>query len=1782
MFSIKLNKWVYLRIAGLLLTVIMAAVFFFFRSKEVSGRRERGLEVTAQPGGELRDIPGEMSFYFSRSFVGAEGIGIPADSMGNYIEIDPPSPASGIWASERRFEMRFLKNPLPEVRYDIKMKRLPLMIEAPKMPTYKFWFATPKFGLNSIVLKSVVNEMAQITICFNYPPETDNIERFIEIRDSKKQNVKISNVRIVNEHQLIITVPVASAPQQYAVTVKKGLKSKLGVSLRDETEKLIPVGFKTGPMTVENARAEEIDEGFMLSFRMSAMATHDGELEIYEDNLVDLVVIDPEIDYQVTASNAGVFVTADFMPDKSYKVTLKAGVSSLTGDILQQDYTQEFTMPKRKEKLQFVYRGRYFGKNGAWNLPLKVSQFPEVTIDVIYMPPENVLFWHLKEYGNTRNISNLGEAVVTGYKVTLENGAKEQVADIDLRELIKDLHKGLYLIEASGRNKSKYGSDRVAVVISDISLIAKWNDRTIFIWAMNSATLKPESGVDIEVRSSKNFLAGKGSTDNGGFCAIPVLKEGRDPYVIFAQKGNEWTYAHVSSLRLPMEAYDVSGESPDAPYNAYLYPERDLYRPGEEVKFGVLVREKGTYRGLAIPVRVNVRDPQGRDYLSLSGTTDNCGLREFRFPTAPSSPTGKYMLQLVIGDRTIYSSHVMVETFVPERMRAEQKFSEKPDIYKKINMKINAEFLFGAPASDEEYTIKLRAEETPMAVSGYYGYFFGRVPFGKDKAPSWESETESGSLDSKGKAEVDFLVGSSIKFDQPVRLRSLLTVTEGGSGRVTSRMTEKMAYTRPFYIGIKPTGSRIAAGVPMEVKGILLGQDHSLYTGKAKLYYRVYRLSYYYNYGYDDDYYYDDYYWSARVNKLPVTSKKQVTVADGKFSFNFTPNTNYNDYLVEVVDEGNGTVSQAKISGWGWWYGGEEKVQSPEVIPIRLDKKEYDAGDEVKVEALVPFDGNVLWTVELDTVYITEWSQAKGEVASWSFKVPKGVSTVYVSALLVRSGGNYMVQRGFGVQRVRIRPASLKLDMTLETPDKIKPGEELTVKVRTGGQFKGTIAVVDEGILQITDFQTPDPFSGILRDLRLYINSAESFGWIMKKFMDRTGGDFAAREKEFPEARFARIVSSWSGILESGRDGVIIYKVKIPEYNGKLRVMAVGASDSRFGSCQADVIVKSDVIVTPTIPRFMYTGDEFSFPVTLINTTSTSRSVSLSVTPKGFSVKGDRKASVALKAQEKVTQWVECIAGEDPGSLEMTIDASTQGMSYKDQFTIPLYPSVPFITETEYHDIKSGGKLDLKEYFNDWYPRAHQARVMVSVLPGLSRLNHFQYVIHYPYGCIEQTSTSTLVLLRLSSLLPAIAPEIEKEKYTSMVNHGINRLVSMQTISGGFAYWPGNSEPCNWGSGYAALVLLEARKAGFVVPEGALNAALNYLDAMPEKSGLIYYVLARGGVLQKKPEAVDRVITLAQKGGYNALGMLWAAGTAFESGRTEQAKSILRAALSRTPENTRRYSDDFYSRMQYDGIKLYMIENIEPGTEAEKQAVLQVSQDLSGKWSWYYSTQDLAWNLLSLGLYADKHPAGGQLGELRMNGKVQKPRDQKAVTSWTLSNPGNSGEIEIKSLSGSDLFVSIENKGFSKTRRAFEASSTGLVIEKTLLSYSGSAVTSARQGDILLMKIAVKTVSGYYDNVAVEASLPGGLEIENPRLGRGDLPQWTSDSRNMWMPDYVDVRDDRVIIFGRLSYGLQYYYVLLRAVTPGKYFLPPASAVIMYDPEKNARTGAGSFDIYKR
>lgn len=872
-------------------------------------------------------------------------------------------------------------------------------------------------------------------------------------------------------------------------------------------------------------------------------------------------------------------------------------------------------------------------------------------------------------------------------------------------------------------------------------------------------------------------------------------------------------------------------------------------------------------------------------------------------------------------------------------------------------------------------------------------------------------------------------------------------------------------------------------------------------------------------------------------------------------------------------DEGSSAVGEISVAGWGWWWE-TARPESPETMKIKLDKTEADYGEKVQASVLLPFAGRILWTVELDNVIAHSWQEAQGETAQWMFDVPRGYSSVYVSALLVRVHENYLVRRAYGVQRLGVRPSEHRLDLSVEVPERMQPGEDLKVVISAKSRFKGTVAIVDEGILQVTRFKSPDIYRAIFHDQALAVDTAETLGWVVPRGMDLAGGGEGG-EAALPT--FVRLVAYWSGLRESDKNGKLEIKFPVPAYNGKLRVMYSAADEKHLGSGEKFVTVTSNVVVSPTLPRFMFTNDEFQFPVSLRNTTDAAKNAKIAIELEGASLAAAVPASVELAPRASKTVWVPVKAGAPPGFIVVRIRESSNGEKYDETLRIPLKPDRPFLTEGVFEKVASG-PLDLARFLADWSPYELVTRVVLSPVPAIARVSHLKHLLHYPYGCVEQTSSALLPLVRLMPILPLIDKERSPSDLQNFVHAGVGRIISMQTPSGGFGYWPGAEDPQAWASLYATFVLLEAQSAGYMVPDSVIQAALRYAEKNARQTPFGYFVLAKGGRLQRKD--ADALNAAAEKKGVGSEDLLWFAGALHLSGQTDAAARHLETALQAAPPKERRLGRDFYSPLREKALRLYISELARPGTARNEAMMMELVEALKNH-SYYYSTQELAWGVLALGLrvmnskYAQNYDATMMVG-----GKKLSPEKNEYGLTWTLKSANKQGSPRMELKADGAMYIYVENSGFKEKVTSFDSVNEGLGIKRRILGLKGEPISDLKLRDTAVMEVTIdSTQRTTLENSALDVRVPPGVEIENPRLaGTLSLP-WMGQTKDRWNPDYVEVKDDAVQVFGTLRYGVQRYHVMLRVVTPGKFFLPPISASVMYNPEIRGATEGGRVEI---
>jgi uncharacterized protein YfaS (alpha-2-macroglobulin family) len=401
----------------------------------------------------------------------------------------------------------------------------------------------------------------------------------------------------------------------------------------------------------------------------------------------------------------------------------------------------------------------------------------------------------------------------------------------------------------------------------------------------------------------------------------------------------------------------------------------------------------------------------------------------------------------------------------------------------------------------------------------------------------------------------------------------------------------------------------------------------------------------------------------------------------------------------------------------------------------------------------------------------------------------------------------------------------------------------------------------------------------------------------------------------------------------------------------------------------------------------------------------------------------------------------------------------------------------------------------------------------------------------------------------------------------------------MQTPSGGFGYWPGDEEPNPWASGYAIFVLLEAQAAGYTVPQSVIDLGLSYLSRKPGQRALFdWFVLAKGGKLGR--HEIERLGKLGDDNRLTSEELMFQAAALFAAGKTWGAEKALDASAKETARRSAEKSGaEFYSPLREAALRLYVAETMRPGSAKNEQAALDLVQGLKMESRWY-STQELGWSVLALGTRVmNVKAARSYEAALTAGGKPVKAEKTPFGMAWTVKEGKRPLKIDVKA--DGDVYLFVENDGYKSSVKDFKPVSEGIAVKRQFLDIKGATLSSFKVRDIAVMEVVLEKLvqNSTIENLAVEVRVPAGFEIENPRMTKTLKLAWTEQPKDLWVTEYVDVRDDAVFLFGKLDAKTRRIFIPVRVVTPGKFFLPPVTVSAMYKPEIRANTDAGRLEV---
>ena len=1541
--------------------------------------------------------------------------------------------------------------------------------------------------------------------------------------------------------------------------------------------------------------------------------------------------IHPKVDFEISPSRGGFRIFGDF--DRGdYAVSIRPGLRTKAGGILRVGYEETITIPERSPTVNFVTKGRYIPKEAWSEVAVRHLNVEELELRVRHIPYDNLVFWMSgSDHDASQRVSN----VVANETLPVQHPQdKAHTSWIDIRKIVPDPAPGVYELEIEEVKKEGRGErDESRLLITDLHLVAKrhaegpedeWS-REVYVWAFGMRDIQPKPGVEVRaIRPSGEALA-TCQTDAKGGCLLELPPKDIDPaepFALIANKGEDFTYLKYSELKTELpEATHGQAYLSDQTYQGVVYGDRDLYRPGETARFVVMLREDRTKMApkKGTPVEIQVRDPRSRVTSREILRTNAAGVVTLEEALGDYAPTGRWRLEAKVGKKSVASYGFGVEEFVPERMRVEAELAQPGYLVgEEMTVDVEAKYLFGGSAQGSRVDVRCWLNPSSFKPPKNRDYHYGRLSWLHD-VDSVDLGTNSATIDAQDTAQVSCPSDGEFKgFDVSGTIRAQVSVFEAGSGRVTTESAMGPVHPARHYVGLKAQAKKAQAGTPFTIKGKLVDWQGQGVGAVDQLELEFVRTVSEYGWYYDEDYGRERYRWYKR----PVTEGTQTVQVnqDGSFEAKLTPREDGASFIVRAT--AGEAVTELELPGtrrrYYWWSRSSStnstpSPEEPAEVPIEAPEA-VDLGEAFEATFEAPFKGRALLTLETHELLAQEWVDVEPGQNTWSTQIDEFVPNAYVSVMIIKdphldSQTAFLPGRAIGVQSVEVRPQRYTQSVTLDTPKEVRSQATLKVELELGELEEdtwATVAVVDEGILSLTNFRTPDPNSELFARRALGVDTFDTVGWALQleQMRGKSGGGYESElggeeSKGLGRVQAIKPVALWSGLVEIPKSGKKTLEFDLPLYRGALRVMAITTSKSRVGRAEAEVLVRDPINIQTTLPRFMTAGDEVHIPVFINNMSGKARDVRVAFSASEKPLEGMSSADLPdsplvelISKPQKVLSLKDGASGtaifrvkalRQAGTATFEVTAAAGDLSSRDEAIVPFIPSGPRETKVTRVDVQEGS-TDLTGALTGWVPTSERSTFWLTPIPYGEAFDHLKYLIRYPYGCIEQTTSSTRPLLFVDDIVELVDPTIAKKKdeIDRMVRHGIRRVLSMQTSSGGFAYWPGDRSPNSWGTAYATHMLMDAKAQGYEVPQRRLDGAIDWLeehvgrDSYEHAEPYMHYVLARAG-RGHQARIHDLLDTLGEDPAGEKAERAYLLKAALYLLGDHRHEAELKDPDTSAMTDTRHYGSSYYSDRRRRAMTLAVFHDLFDRDPAGEPLAQLVGRTMTQRRSYWYTTQELAWSVTALGKWVQSSSAGFEGAQLKVNGEVLEPQTRSTKrpdVTWALLRASEYDRVtlEVDGKKEGKLYLVVSSEGV-RTNPSAEWGGEGLKLERAYFDVDGEPLdaSSIELGDVIYSRVTL--TNNTYDtiqNVALVERFPAGWEIENPNLGRGQIPEKLRD--DLWSTDHMNRRDDRVEVFGTLySKKDASIVVALRATSAGSFKVPPATAEAMYDPSKWAR-----------
>ena len=1344
-----------------------------------------------------------------------------------------------------------------------------------------------------------------------------------------------------------------------------------------------------------------------------------------------------------------------------------------------------------------------------------------------------------------------------------------------------------------------YNEDRIVssnLIASNLGVIAKrGNNKSYYFAVTDIISTNPVANASVELFNYQQQSIRKATTDKDG---LVIVDADHNAYFATVTKGNQITYIKLNDGNsLSLSKFDVSGKTLQRGLKGYIYGERGVWRPGDSLHLTFMLNDNANKLPKGHPVKMEVTDANGK--LAYRNITSNGVNNFYRFsvPTSPEDKTGNWNAKVSVGGATFYKS-LKVETVKPNRLKLKIDFEDAVlSNTKPLQSTLQVNWLHGAPAKNVKAEIKAKFTTTTTGFKAYPKYIFSDPTrrFNTEELTIFE-----GNVNAEGSAKVNKTLNIGSNAPGMLNVSFLTRAFEKGGDFSIDAFSKKYAPYKSF-VGLRsPKGRAYGSFYTDEDKvfDIVVVDAEGKPVKRDNLEVKVYRVHWrwWWSSSYDDLASYQ-----SSSYRTPFMSTKVNTNAKGEASFTVNvPEYEGGRYLIRVYDPESGHATGRTAYFYrNWWKRntGSDK-DAAKMLVFASDKETYNVGEEAKVTFPSGTEGRALISIENGTeVLSTKWVKTQKGQTTVSIPITKEMTpNVFVNISLLQPHAvteNDLPIRLYGVIPILVEDKSTILEPQITMPEVLRPEQNITVNVseKNNKAMTYTVALVDEGLLDLTRFKTPNGWAAFYAREALGVKTWDIFDEVIGAYTGSVeqvfeiGGDGSATAGKKKKANRFKPVVTFLGPFQLDAGETKAHEIRIPKYIGSVRTMVVAGNNDNtaYGSVDKTTPVKKPLMVLATLPRKLSPGEKVTLPVTVFAMENKVKNVNLSLKlSDGISIVGNQTQQLSFAKPDEQMAYFELDVSKAKGinTVEVIAKGNGETASYKVEIDVEN----PNLFSTKATDIvldaNASQTIDVTTF---GISGSNSAEIEFSTLPPMDFTGRLQYLIRYPHGCVEQTTSSVFPQLFLDEIFDLTFDK--KKKAEDNIKIAIKKLAHFQRPNGGLSYWSGQSSVNDWGTSYAGHFMIEAEKKGFVLPLTFKSNWIQYQKQAAKAWRPSYRY--RSDVAQ-----AYRLYTLALAGqadlasmnrlkAYNDLSndAKWRLAAAYAlAGQPEAAKTIAQTANIEFESQRNR---DYYTYGSVDRNRAMALETMVLLKDDRTRTISELmAKRLSSK-RWM-STQSTAYSLLAMAKMVKAN--GGkelQVNFTSNNGKSEEINTKNAISNRDISIVDGANTLTVNNLRGNTVYVRVLTTGKLPLGEEI-AEQRGLNVSVNFKDAQGNTldIKQLQQGQDFVATVQVSNLKNEpIHDVALTQIFPSGWEIVNTRFTAfGDAATHQAD--------YTDIRDDRVHFYFNLSKSskngsTKTFNVLLNASYLGKYYLPGTQAEAMYDNDYFVRTKGQWIEVIK-